>query len=115
MLHRRLCVGLVLLNVAIMPPQQEPFDLDVFNAQTARAVGYGLYEYWHLFTAPDGPALLERRMESLWWNMHGDDPERFRRFWCEPSRLRQYLEEDRKGDGRTVDQFSRQFGRRGDL
>jgi len=90
--HASRTAALVLFNVAYRPPHPpQPFDLDAINAQTTQMFGYPLQEYWHLFTAPDGPELFEANPDRLWEAMHWDDPQCMRKMFCTPHALREYI------------------------
>lgn len=87
--------GLILLNVAYRPPSQEPFDLQATNELTERLVGYPLYAYWELFTAPDGAKVVHSHLESLYTALHGDAENWMKTMFCVPGAFRKYLEEDK--------------------
>lgn len=40
------CVGIILLNVAYMPPSDTPFDLESTLNITEQAFGYPTFAYW---------------------------------------------------------------------
>jgi hypothetical protein len=44
--HPSQFAGLITLNVAIMPPRSENFDLDQTNAWSEKTLGYPMYAYW---------------------------------------------------------------------
>jgi soluble epoxide hydrolase/lipid-phosphate phosphatase len=83
-------VGLVNLNVAYLHPGREPFDLDTNNAMTKQIFGYALFEYWNLFAADDGPAVLKGDLDRLYNTMHGEG-ETMKKFFCAPGAMRDYL------------------------
>ncbi|RMZ67939.1 epoxide hydrolase [Pyrenophora seminiperda CCB06] len=88
--HPDRVVGLVNINVAYEPPTREPFDLEDINQDTKLRLGYPCLEYWHLFTAPDGPAVLKAGLDRLFTVMHGDG-DTMKNFFCTPNALRDYL------------------------
>ncbi|OAL48193.1 alpha/beta-hydrolase [Pyrenochaeta sp. DS3sAY3a] len=83
-------VGLINLNVPYMPPTRQPFDLDAINAFTEATFGYPIYSYWHLFTAPDGPAVLKEHVDRVYQVMHGQ-AESMKRFFTGPNAMRDFL------------------------
>jgi soluble epoxide hydrolase/lipid-phosphate phosphatase len=87
--------GLVVLNVAYMPPGRQPFDLDAVNQMTAKAFGYSTFNYWYLFTAPDGPQVLKDNVDRLYHAMHGT-AETMKDLFTGPNALREYLTNDGK-------------------
>ncbi|KAF2821429.1 epoxide hydrolase-like protein [Ophiobolus disseminans] len=88
--HPDRVVGCVFLNVGYSPPGREPFNLDGVNKMTEQAFGYGVFHYWYLFTAPDGPALLKNNVERLYPLLHGTS-DTMKRFFCVPNALRNHL------------------------
>lgn len=88
--------GLISLNVALMPPRADEFDLDAFNAYTEKAVGYPIYAYWYLFADPQGPKLMEQHLNSLWHAIHGEDPDQMRKLFCVRGAIKEWVEKDRK-------------------
>ncbi|KAK2793278.1 hypothetical protein FQN50_010018 [Emmonsiellopsis sp. PD_5] len=101
--HPELVVGLGLLNVGYMAPdlseegRKTPFDLQVINAVTEKMVGYPIFAYWELLTAPeDGPAVLGAHVESLWTVMHGEKPGWMKELFCVRGAMREHLVADRR-------------------
>lgn len=84
--------GLILLNVAYIPPTREEFNLDKTNAFTEQVFGYPIYAYWHLFTSEDGPKLLKDNVERLYDILHNSLPEGMKTFFCVNDAIRSYLE-----------------------
>ncbi|KAF2126228.1 alpha/beta-hydrolase [Dothidotthia symphoricarpi CBS 119687] len=82
--------GVVLLNVAYGAPTRDKFDLDAVNKMTEKAFGYPVFSYWHLFTAPDGPAVLKEHLERLYHAMHGE-AETMKYIFTTPGAIRDYL------------------------
>jgi len=99
MLHKPLCAGLVTLAVALMPPTGEKFDLEATNAATEKMLGYPLLEYWNLFLPKEGVELMDSRLESMWYVMHGAPPDTdswMRDMFCTPNGMRDFLEQNRQ-------------------
>ncbi|KIX93611.1 uncharacterized protein Z520_10789 [Fonsecaea multimorphosa CBS 102226] len=88
--HADRCAGLVLLNVAYLPPTPEPFNLDATIELTKGIFGYGTYWYWKLFTAPDGAQIMDSHLESMWDVAHGE-PETWLDTLCSPDGVRNFL------------------------
>ncbi|KAF2030770.1 alpha/beta-hydrolase [Setomelanomma holmii] len=88
--HPDRVAGLILLNVAYMPPGRQPFDLDGTNALTEQRMGYPIFSYWYLFTADDGPAVLKDNVERLYQAMHGT-AETLKRFFTGKNAMREWL------------------------
>jgi pimeloyl-ACP methyl ester carboxylesterase len=87
---------LVLVSVAYLPPSPEPFDLEATNKMTEQLLGYPQYEYWNLFTAPDGPQILRDHIESFYTAIHGNpSPDWLTQIFCVPGALRSYLLADK--------------------
>lgn len=89
--------GLITLNVALMPPRGEPFDLDAVNGFTEKAVGYPIYAYWELFADPEGPKnVMEPNLESLYYAIHGDQDEWMKKLFCTRGAIREWVAAGRK-------------------
>jgi len=87
--------GLVMLNVCYLPANYERLrTIDEMNEGSKRAFGYASGEYWKLFTAPDGPALMNAHPEKVWDACHGDEEDWMKRIFCMNGALRRYLEDD---------------------
>ncbi|KNG48137.1 epoxide hydrolase-like protein [Stemphylium lycopersici] len=84
-------VGLVNINVTYSPPMRKRLDLETVNAMSEKNFGYPVFAYWHLFTEPDGPALLKDNLDRLFNAMHGEG-DAMKRFFCVPRAMRDYLE-----------------------
>ena len=93
--HSERVIGLVTLNNVYTPPSGQPFHLKQMNAMMTRLIGYGPYWYWYLFTAPDGPKIVDEHVESLFTALHGR-PETMRDIFCTEDGIKNYLLEDRK-------------------
>lgn len=93
------CKGLILLNVAYMPPHDEPFDLEASLDMTESAFGYPTFAYWDVFAAEDGPRLLGDNAEKVFHMIHWDDPEAVFKFFCRRGETRKMLQND------SVDQY----------
>jgi soluble epoxide hydrolase / lipid-phosphate phosphatase len=95
--HPDRCVGMILLNVAYMPPDtKNPFDLDTANKMTEQMTGHPRLAYWYLLTAPDGPKLLLDKIEATWGTLHGAEPNWMERMFCVRDAMRQFLEGDKR-------------------
>ncbi|KAL5115375.1 hypothetical protein ACEQ8H_006751 [Pleosporales sp. CAS-2024a] len=88
--HADRVVGVVLLNVAYTPPSRQPFDLVAVNQMMEQTFGYPIISYWHLFTAPDGPALLKANLGRLFNAMHSG-PDVLKQLFTTKDGLRDYL------------------------
>ncbi|KAK5170391.1 uncharacterized protein LTR77_004978 [Saxophila tyrrhenica] len=96
MLHKPLCAGLINLNVALMPPRSEPFNLDAANAHTEKTLGYPIFAYWNLFLPEEGVKLIESQLESMWYVLHGDADDWMEKMWCTHGGMKEFLEQDRR-------------------
>lgn len=95
--HPDRVAGLILLNVAYMPPDQEHrFDLDTIMAMSEEMCGYPQLAYWELFTAPDGAETIGDHLESFWTVMHGDKEDWMKRMFCTRGAMREYLLADER-------------------
>jgi soluble epoxide hydrolase / lipid-phosphate phosphatase len=92
--HPERVLGVITVSVAYFPPGP-PFDLDQNLEATKQLFGYGTYWYWKLFTADDGPNILNDHIESLFDAAHGI-PESWMQTFCEPDGMRNFLLEDRR-------------------
>lgn len=88
-------VGVILMDAAYHPPGRQKFDLDKALSVTERNFGYGIYWYWKLFTASNGPQILDGHRESLWTVMHGE-PETWLDTLCKRDGLRDFLLADKR-------------------
>ncbi|KAM5343668.1 hypothetical protein ACJ41O_012205 [Fusarium nematophilum] len=86
-------IGLVLVNVAYIPPTGQ-FDLDAVNKVTKEAYGFGIYEYWHFFTADDAAGIMNKNLESVYSVAFGD-PKSWLENWCTPGGMRKFVTEGR--------------------
>ena len=89
--HHDRVVGVVNLNVGFYPPSRERFSLEAANKQTEQLFGYPTFAYWHLFTAPDGAAVLGNNLERVFNLMHGEG-DTMKKFFTDPNAMREYLE-----------------------
>jgi soluble epoxide hydrolase / lipid-phosphate phosphatase len=87
-------VGVVLVNGAYNPPSTDPFDLQAVNPAVEKACGLGLYEYWTLFAAADGAAIMNQNLESV-YTVAFADPKTWVDNWCTPNGMRKYVSEGR--------------------
>lgn len=86
------CLAAVHIGIAYMPPMPVMPDLETLNALTEQQVGYPRYSYFHLFTAPDAPALFAKQPESVWHVMHGDKKDWTKYVFCTPNAMREWIE-----------------------
>lgn len=84
----RVC-GLIMLNVAYIPPSGH-FDLDAVNKATKEAFGSGIYEYWNFFTADDAAGIMNKNPESVYSAAFGD-PHSWLEIWCGPDGMRKFI------------------------
>jgi pimeloyl-ACP methyl ester carboxylesterase len=96
--HPSLVAGLVLLNVAYMPPGPDPFSLEASNAMVMKMFGYPAGAYWEVQLAADAPELMQRNAGRLWEAMHGAKAGLLKEVFCTFGALRKYLE---GGSGRV--------------
>jgi soluble epoxide hydrolase / lipid-phosphate phosphatase len=84
------------MNVSyLIPDGSQPFVLDQVLEQTQGVFGYGIYWYWKLFTAPDGPEILNTHLESFWDGIHGA-PETWLDLLCAPDGMRNFVTADKR-------------------
>lgn len=83
--------GVIMVIAPYMPPTGQ-FDLDKINETTKEAFGYGIYEYWHFFTADDGVELMNRNLESVYTAAYGD-PYSWLENWTAPGGMRKWVSE----------------------
>lgn len=89
--HPDRTAAVITMNVAYRPINKEqPFDLDAVNAMGKKAFGYTPFDYWYLFTAPDGPKILNENVDRLWDVAHANKFEDMRDIMCAPGGLRRY-------------------------
>lgn len=88
--------GLVLMNVAYVPPTGDS-DLDAINKATEEAFGYPIYAYWSFFMADDGPELMAANVESVYAVAFGD-PETWKENWTTEGGMRRFVAEGRTQD-----------------
>lgn len=79
----------------LVPNPDQPFDLDATNEMTKGIFGYGIYWYWKLFTAPDGPNIMDSHLAAMWDVAHGE-PETWLETLCKPDGVRNFLLEDKR-------------------
>ncbi|KAL6241162.1 hypothetical protein RBB50_011841 [Rhinocladiella similis] len=94
--HPDRVIGLVLLNAAYNAPSTTPFNLDALLQTTIKNFGYGTTWYWKLFTAPDGAAVLDAHLDSLWTLLHAAEPEIWLETLCKEGGIRNFAEQDRR-------------------
>lgn len=90
--HPDRTAGLVLFNVAYLPPSRAEYDLDKVNQMTEQIFGYPQFAYWHLFTAENGPEILRNNVGRLYDILHNSLPDGMRKFFCVNDAIKNYLE-----------------------
>ncbi|KAJ5169078.1 Bifunctional epoxide hydrolase 2 [Penicillium canariense] len=85
--------GMINVNVAYMPPTGQ-FDLDIVNEMTRQQYGYGILEYWYLFTAEDGIQAMNQNLESVYSMVFGD-PATWLETMTVPGGARKFVSEGR--------------------
>lgn len=85
--------GVVMVNVAYAPPTGQ-FDLDTANKMSKEAFGYGIYEYWHFFTADDGASIMNQNLGSV-YSVAFAEPQTWLENWCSPGGMRKFVSEGR--------------------
>ena len=83
------------MAVAYLPYTGEKFDLDTVNHQTEGIFGYGIYWYWKIFAAPEGPEVMDNHLESMWTMAHGE-PETWLDNFCKDGGARNFLTSDKR-------------------
>ena len=96
LLKPELCAGLITLNVALMPPRTDAFNLDDFNNYTESAIGYPLYAYWEFFLPVEGSQTMEKNLESLWHALHGEEEEWMKKLFCTRGAIKDFVENDKR-------------------
>jgi soluble epoxide hydrolase / lipid-phosphate phosphatase len=94
--YPEMCAGVMLCNVAYRPPADEPFNLDQFNGFTDKVIGYPVFQYWYLFTAPEGYKTLNANLERFWEVLHGNEDEWMRKMFCVPDAMTNYMAADKR-------------------
>jgi soluble epoxide hydrolase / lipid-phosphate phosphatase len=89
------CVGLILLNVAYIPPNDQPFDVATINDMTEKMIGYPMYAYWELFSIPEGGKILSQHVESVYAAVHGEAPDWTKQMFCVRGAFRDFVENDK--------------------
>ncbi|KAL5592514.1 hypothetical protein FOBRF1_013540 [Fusarium oxysporum] len=85
--------GMIVINVGYIPPTGN-FDLDTVNKVTKEAYGYGIYEYWHFFTAEDSTGIMRQNLDSVYSVAFGD-PYTWLENWTSPGGMREFITEGR--------------------
>lgn len=92
-LHASRVCGLVMVNVAYLPPSGSPFDLDAILAATQGLFGYGTYWYWKLFASDEGPRILDAHLNSFFDLAYGS-PGTWLDTLCQPDGTEKWLLQD---------------------
>lgn len=118
--HPELFSAVVLLNVAYIPPREEPFELARVNAMTAKIYGNPLFAYWEFFSAEDAAKVTDANLEKMYEVIHGDSENWAVKMFCTPGAVRKYLTGDDRvplrpyaQDPKWKDAFLEQFRRDG--
>jgi soluble epoxide hydrolase / lipid-phosphate phosphatase len=94
--HPDRCAGVMLLNVAYMPPGADAFDMDQANAMTEQMTGHPRLAYWELFCADDGSKVMEEHLDSVFHMMHGEGKDQMLKTFCVRGATREWVEKDTK-------------------
>lgn len=97
-LKPEMCAGLITLQVSVMPPRTDAFDLDTFNNYTESTIGYPLYAYWEFFLPVEGSQQMEKHLESLWHALHGEEDEWMKKLFCTRGAIKDFIENDKRVD-----------------
>ncbi|KAI8223877.1 Bifunctional epoxide hydrolase 2 [Colletotrichum sp. SAR 10_96] len=81
-----------LINDHLLPHGYGVLALDTVNNITRQVFGAGLFEYWHLFAADDGPGLMNRNLEAVYSAAFGD-PASWRDTFTSPGGMRRWVTE----------------------
>lgn len=92
------CSGLVLLDVAYLPPSDASWDFETINKAAEQKIGYPAFAYWDVFAADDGPALLLDNVEMLFHVIHWDHPEAMKIFFATAGNTRKMLQTGKPAD-----------------
>jgi soluble epoxide hydrolase/lipid-phosphate phosphatase len=92
--HRERVAGLILLNVAYLPPTS--FNLTEVNATLEKYTGLPRYAYWELFTASDGVEILESNLESLFAACYGAPENWMETLFCHRGAIRDFIINDKR-------------------
>jgi len=92
--HPEFVTGIVLLNVAYLPPGENKFDLATVNNFTEQIFGYPQFAYWELFSADDGHQIINANLEKFWEVLHGDVDEWMKKMFCVRGAMKKFLLSD---------------------
>ncbi|KAH9940022.1 alpha/beta-hydrolase [Epithele typhae] len=84
------------LAVSYLAPSPGGFDLDTALKAYKEAIGSEVIGYWKVMDAPDGPMLLEEKMDSFLQLTFPMVPEWWLDNLCPSGTFRQWLEDDRQ-------------------
>ncbi|KAF2213522.1 hypothetical protein CERZMDRAFT_39496 [Cercospora zeae-maydis SCOH1-5] len=95
--------GLVMLNVAYMPPFERNFDLDRLNSAAKRATGLARWSYWDFYASDAAAAICRAHAESLWCALHSVREDLRSSLYSTKGALQSFLEDDKKSAVRDYD------------
>jgi pimeloyl-ACP methyl ester carboxylesterase len=95
-LHAERVLGLVMVNVAYIPPSEKPFDVKAAIAATQELFGYGTFWYWELFGSDNGPRILNDHLDAFWDLAYGS-PDTWLDTLCKPGATENWLLRDTRG------------------
>jgi soluble epoxide hydrolase / lipid-phosphate phosphatase len=114
------CSGMILCNVAYQSPSSEKFDLDAHNAMTKQRFGYPIFQYWYLFTAPDGYKIMNKNVDRFWEVLHGADDDWMMKMFAGKDAMTDYFSSDKRVELKSFakepkwkDDFSQRLGKDG--
>jgi soluble epoxide hydrolase/lipid-phosphate phosphatase len=87
------------LAVGYTPPNVEKFDLDAIMARSKQHFGSELLGYWGLLTAEDGPALIEKNLDSAYDLFFPIDPEVWKTDVAPRGKTREWVESNKRVEG----------------
>ncbi|KAG9186014.1 soluble epoxide hydrolase / lipid-phosphate phosphatase [Alternaria panax] len=95
--------GLVMLNVAYMPPFERDFDLDRLNADAERVTGLPRWSYWDFYASDAASAICCAHADSLWCAIHSVREDLRRSLYSTKGALQSFLEDNEKSPVRSYE------------
>lgn len=86
--------GLVLVNIPYTPPNDHPFDVDIYNRMSKQAFGYETFAYWHFFSSDKAGELMGKYPEKVWAICHGAGNGWMRQMFGDRDAIRNFLLSD---------------------
>lgn len=99
--------GLVMLNVAYMPPFDRDFDLDRLNAAAKQSTGLARWSYWDFYASEAAPALCHAHADSLWCAIHSVHEDLRCSLYSTKDALRSFLEKNENSPVRGYEAVGR--------